>query len=417
MKKILCLVLVLSMVLSTALSFASCGNKKPFDMTPFEEFEEAEGVVYTGVFGTEKTTVKIANGMGSVIRTTTQVVTSNVYCTYTDRIVIASAVINNGVLTLSGKSNVTYRRTECSGSGAEEYKSQWKAYYEEQIASKKFSEEDYDQAIAELNGEEVLYSISNPNLSGTEYEIEIRLNEEEKTCEVVKCNSSFFIKPNTSSATSEYIPKFGDILSLVTYPYEEYEYTSDGGLTKSLVIYQIYDLLDTAGQYRALSCTYFDNGMMEIEHYFVEEKNGRFDIRERYAFSEYREGGTIERITVWYKDEFSGRPDIVIENEPSFYSSHDKIIYEFDENDNLISAKGYDEQEKLTEYNEIEYNENGNRTDTHYMLDEQGNFVIRDSTSYEYDEKGNVKTKTKYDADGNITYTVEYDKDGNKINE
>ncbi len=405
MKKLLSLFLILA----TVLTIISCNKKeKLFDMRPFEAFEAVEGVVYTGVFGTEKTTVKIANGMGSVIRTTTNAEGSDLYFTTEERIVISHAVVNDGVLTLSGNTNVVYRRIVYSGAGADEYKSQCRERYEEQFASKELSKEEYDKAIAELNGDEVLYCISDPNREGYKYEINIRLNEEEKTCQVLKYYRGYFLKSGNATIGS-------NLMEDGYYTQEEYKYVSDGRLSESLTIYQ--KLLN--GQNIALSCTYYDNGISVKEknyYYAALGKNGRFDILDRYALCEYREDGTRERITVWASNGLADAPDVDIGNAPSI-SIAAKKIYEFDESNSLISAEGYDKQDTLIELYEMEYVESLYCI-KEYSPNNQGNLTIRSSFSidadgscykiieyeYDYDHQDNLTVKTTYEYNESYNY-------------
>ena len=386
MKKILCL--VLSMVLSTALSFASCGNKKPFDMTPFEEFEEAKGVVYTGLFGTEETTVKLANGMGSVEIRTTSEVADDVICTTVERIIIASAVIEDDILTLSGKKYVTYMSEKYSGTGAEKYIADEIAEAESDMAEHPEGKLYYKNRIAVLKGEEPLWDRGDGSKLSIRYEIKVSLNDENKSCRVLKYSL-------------EYYGGFINDLQKQKRIFE-YEYASDGKLLKSST-YHINRVAIPVGETANgvnFTTFYADGKTVKTEENFIlnVDGDGNYEIGDQNDLYEYREDGTQERITVWNRNSISDGSGLVtivpggsgigvyIPGDP-LTKDYYKNVYEFDDKENLITASGYDNQDS-----------------------------IKESFKITYDENGNMVSKEQYDADGNVISTVEYDEEGNEIN-
>ncbi|MBE6583200.1 MAG: hypothetical protein E7648_08060 [Ruminococcaceae bacterium] len=398
MKKILSMLLLFG----TLLIFVSCDEReqgKPFDMTLYNEFEIAEGEIYKGVFGTKETTVKLANGMGEVELRTSIEVSTEVSCIIVERVVFASAVIEGDILTLNGRRYVVYQRQEYIGAGAEKYKSECRTSYEEQFASKKIDKNSYERLIALLNGEERLVVCADGSESDNYCEIKVQLGEE-KSCRVLKCSSDEPLESTDNSV----IQKMD----------QEYEYTSDGKLVKS-VIYGKNEFIINADENDLTIVTYHADGKtVKIAERFGpnSDDNMGYDTTDPMERHEYREDGTKER-TIVVRHSYTGS-DSAIHIEDPFVDGdpmtvvYYKRIFKYDEKENLITAKGYDKQEKLQCVYNMEYDGNGNRI-SQDEYDGQGN--ITGQITKQYDENRICICENEYDGNGIIVRSVETDPD------
>ena len=103
-----------------------------------------------------------------------------------------------------------------------------------------------------------------------------------------------------------------------------------------------------------------------------------------------------------------------------YYNSDGKIssydVIEYDENGNFVKVEEYDADNKLVYIGESTYDDKGNEVlyvETEY--ESEGEF--RYKTEYEYDEKNQLIRETSYFEDGTVAeyYTYEYDSNGNRI--
>lgn len=391
--------------------------------------------------------------------------TGNLIMSHVQRVELTASVAD-GVVTLTGSPSKGYESMTVSGTAAEAYKTMAKQQMDAALAGGSISQEEYDQNMAWVNGEETVTELD-PDLMT----VIAQLNDEDMSCLLTSMESK------SKGVNGE------ERAQLATYEYK------DGALYKEINYTSHYANEGT----RAWVYCYYPDGVTNQyeEEYYLTYKDGQFtlgalksrreyheDGKQKYGVGYYSDGaihfeelydengnetkstyykmdGSIEHYTLY--EQKDGVYVVTYYNEDdkptqqwhysadNRYELQKEIFYEYnedgslnyynvsEENDTTITETLFDANHKpqwtsiylktdegRKEQKEIYYDENGSvleyyeytyegnvETQTHYYA----NGVLWGVTEREYDENGNVIKMTDYDEEGNIYRIREFEYD------
>lgn len=281
--------------------------KPPVTTDPEPDPEPNEGVTYTGMAGAQEIEVTILDGKGTLLTFQREEMPADmieelglngsVTGVMVVRVEFGSAVVKNGILTLSDDAPKMYQSARFEGTAAEEYIAIAKAQYKSMYESGDIDKAEYDMMMVLLNGEEAEMD-EDDRVSGN-MSAQFKLNDVNKTCLALKNES-------TDGEDIKYI--------------WECEYTADGKATKE-INYEI-----DGNYYDAMVIIYRPDGktVKAKERYdlIVDDKTGEYELGALESKSEYREDGT----ETWTRY-----------NEDGSYT-----VIEYDENGRIIKETEYD---------------------------------------------------------------------------
>ena len=312
--------------------------KPPVTTDPQPDPEDEEKV-YTGYSGAQEMKVTVLDGKGSVSAFEKEEMPAdmieqlglngNVIGVMEMRIEFSSAVVSNGILTLSDAAPKAYRSASFEGTAAEEYIAIAKAQYKEMYEAGQIEKAEYDMTMALLNGEEI--AMSDEDYGATNMTVKIKLNDADMTC--------LALGSSHEDEDGKYV--------------WECEYTANGKATKETN----YTMDGRWGNYAEM-ITYYPDGKAKktFEEYdlVVDEETGECELGDLEYKSEYREDGTLKLSTRYY-DDGSYRVDEYDENgdwlKETYYDKDGNEITEGDEP--IITPPAEDEKFTGTETEDI----------------------------------------------------------------
>ncbi len=409
--------LIFIIAIITVFTLASCdsGEETPKTVGGLQVPDGA--TVYEGQNGEREITVVLFDGKGWLaISEKSEMppemmaqngLTGTLYGVMTLRYELSSAVVSDGVLTLSDAEATAYQSTSFSGTAASAYLKKMKAQYEEAYKKEQVTKEEYDRVIALLNGKETPVSEMSGSITAT-----VKLDGKKKTCLLL----------GLTTVDSKGIKNT-----------VEYEYTSDGKIAK-VFDYSLY----SAGHFmnpRLEVTTYYPDGKtVKMEEEFdvdINEDDGSVIVGESPIYRcEFREDGTKSVVTNWHHE---GKLSSIIE-----YDEYDRIIketqyrlhvdapeyyltYNYGETTVLIDRY---ENDRLVMKTLREKDEENPDSDPRWwnvtectIYDPDGTKTVRTYYPGAQSEYNGFKDCRKYDENGVETYYATYDEEGNVIEE
>ncbi len=399
------------------LALASCdgGEKTPQTVGGIEVPEGA--TVYEGQNGEREITVVVHDGKGWLAISEKESMppemmaqnglTGTLYGVMTLRYEFSSALVFDGVLTLSDPEATAYRSTSFSGTAASAYLKKIKAQYDEAYKKEQLTKEEYDHIIALLNGKETPVSEMSGDVTMT-----VKLDNKKKTCLLLSLTT---------------------VNSRETKNVTEYEYSDDGKVAKVLN-YSLYNSDHFMSSTLDVTTYYPDGKTVKMEESFdvdINEDDGSIIVGEFPIYCcEFREDGTTKVETHWFGDgtvssviEYDENDRVIKEtqynprsDDPEYY-----LIYNYGETSVLIDRY---ENDRLVMKTLREKDEENPDSDPRWWsvtecttYDTDGGKSVRTyypGASSEYNRYKDCRT---YDENGIETYYATYDEEGNIIEE
>ncbi|MBC7933312.1 MAG: hypothetical protein H7Z38_22335 [Rubrivivax sp.] len=119
------------------------------------------------------------------------------------------------------------------------------------------------------------------------------------------------------------------------------------------------------------------------------------------------EDGTVRAVSAFGYDERGRRTEERYENTEG--SGGRRVVNTYDGEGNLIGVVSYNDEGALTGKSLYSYDKRGNRVGVeNHRADAQGNLLLKQKISHEYDGRGFVVERRYYKADGSLTQRVIY---------
>lgn len=332
MKKFLALIMALLMLLP----ITACDSKSDEDTSTTSNSADTEPTAttgsnhkpepedgkntYTGLIGNRGTTVIICDDKASytideeIPRTAAEIEEMGLSGTLTQHMItryeLTSAVVADGMITLSGSTVKTYEYLAFTGTAADAYKTMAKDSFDAALKNNEMSQEEYDKYMSFLRGEEIFKDEQTCDMT-----VKIKVNEADKTCFILSTE----VKGIYQSTVHNYVKQ------------TVFEYSADGKAVKTTE-YNPETGIGVVGPYAEVTTYYSDGKTVKTleECSCLSNEDGSYrcgDLKFRY---EYREDGKTLRAQYSY---FMGRLESVSE-----YDENGKFIKmtKYDENGNVI---------------------------------------------------------------------------------
>lgn len=461
MRKIIALALIL--LLSVCLFACNDTEQTPGNTTattaPAETIPSTteptpdQKTIYTGPYPDGELTVEVLEGVASVAyaeiweHSPEDLQEWGITGTLTTKIVqrMELPIISNvdGLLRVEGAPSVCYISYVFEGTAAEAYIAMGKPLMDQYLASGEISQEEYDQQIKWINGEETEESFEDPDTITMEFQLKDDMSCWIQNAKTVSVSNPGDMSQSTYEYKDGYLYKFTNYLTdyinegaaawvTTYYPNGQEQYKDRYYLTVDAGQFVLGELSDRDEYHedgrRKYSVQYWSGAIFRETLYD--------DIGEEIKSIEYMAdgSGTVSSYTLYEETEthsitriFNGKDQPTQEwyykkgthdvEKELFYNYNEDGTLDYysveEETDTTITESQFDSNDKpLRTYIYLK-TEEGNQEQKTIYYDESGNV----QEYYEYTYEGNIHTQTLYDANGDIQdiTTREYDENGNVV--